>query len=123
ERRRLTASWFLGAEGTRPYLALEYHLKYLYHANRELADGEVYGLTALFNSAWLDRYFRIISGNTQVNATEIRSIRFPRLDQVAEIGRRLKTLEPFRPEQVERVVLGVLGINGRVADYLIGSFS
>lgn len=123
ERRRLTASWFLGAEGTRPYLALENHLNYLYHADRELTDDEVYGLTALFNSALLDRYFRIISGNTQVNATEIRSIRFPCLDQVAEVGQRLKTLEAFRPEQVERVVLGVLGINGRVADYLTGSFS
>jgi len=71
----------------------------------------------------LDRYFRIISGNTQVNATEIRSLRFPRLGRVAEIGHELKALEPFRPVQVERVVLGVLGINGRIADVLTGSSS
>jgi adenine-specific DNA-methyltransferase len=123
ERRRLTASWFLRAEATRPYLALENHLNYVYHADRELTDDKVYGLTALFNSALLDRYFRIISGNTQVNATEIRSIRFPCLERVAEIGQRLKMLEAFRPEKVERIVLGVLGINGRIADYLTGSLS
>jgi adenine-specific DNA-methyltransferase len=123
ERRRLTASWFLRAEGSRPYLALENHLNYVYHADHELTVDEVYGLTALFNSALLDRYFRIISGNTQVNATEIRTIRFPNLDQVAAIGQRLKGLEAFRPEKVEGIVLEVLGINGRIADHLTESLS
>ncbi len=93
ERRRLTASWFLHAEERRPYVALENHLNYVYHADRELTANEVFGLAALFNSALLDRYFRIISGNTQVNATEIRSIKFPPLGQVAAIGGRLKELE------------------------------
>ena len=51
ERRRLTASWFLQAEESRPYLALENHLNYVYHADRELTAEEIYGLTALFNSA------------------------------------------------------------------------
>jgi adenine-specific DNA-methyltransferase len=124
ERRRLTASWFLRAEGTRPYLALENHLNYVYHADRELSVDEVYGLAALFNSALLDGYFRIISGNTQVNATEIRTIPFPTLKQVAAIGQRVQVLGEFRPDQVERLVLEELGINGRVADYLLtGSLS
>ena len=121
ERRRLTASWFLQADGTRPYLALENHLNYVYHAERELTVDEVYGLTALFNSALLDRYFRIISGNTQVNATEIRTMPFPTLKQVAAIGQRVKVLGEFRPDQVERLVLEELGINGRIAAYLTGS--
>ena len=77
ERRRLTASWLLRAEESRPYLALENHLNYVYHADRELTVEETYGLTALFNSALLDRYFRVISGNTQVNATELGPSGFP----------------------------------------------
>jgi adenine-specific DNA-methyltransferase len=119
ERRRLTASWLLRAEESRPYLALENHLNYVYHANRELTDEETYGLTAMFNSALLDRYFRVISGNTQVNATELRSIRFPALDRVATIGDRLKQLGCHQPAEVERIVLEVLGINGRVGAYLM----
>jgi len=119
ERRRLTASWFLHAEATGPYLALENHINYVYHAARELTVDEVYGMTALFNSALLDRYFRIISGNTQVNATEIRAIRCPTLDQVAKIGKRLKTLGGYQPAKVEGIVLDALGINGRLRAYLM----
>ncbi len=119
ERRRLTASWLLQAEESRPYLALENHLNYVYHADRELAAEETYGLTALFNSALLDRYFRVISGNTQVNATEIRAIRFPPLELVAKIGERLKTLGGYQPEKVEAIVLEVLRINGRLRAYLM----
>ncbi len=119
ERRRLTASWFLHAEERRPYVALENHLNYVYHADRELTANEVFGLATLFNSALLDRYFRIISGNTQVNATEIRSIKFPQLGQVAAIGERLKVLGDYQPAKVERIVLEALGINGRIGAYLM----
>src|SRR5205814_7478821 len=34
ERRRLTASWFLRTAEATPYLALENHLNYVYHAER-----------------------------------------------------------------------------------------
>ena len=118
ERRRLTASWLLRAEESRPYLALENHLNYVYHADRELTAEETYGLTALFNSALLDKYFRVISGNTQVNATELRSIRFPALDRVAAIGERLKALGAHEPAAIERIVLEVLGVNGPVGAYV-----
>jgi len=119
ERRRLTASWFLHSPEAGSYLALENYINYVYHADRELTVDEVFGLTALFNSALLDRYFRIISGNTQVNATEIRSIRYPAMKQVAMIGRRLKTVGDRQPAKVEAVVLGTLGINGRLGAYLM----
>lgn len=123
ERRRLTAAWFLRSQATWPFLALENHLNYVYHAERGLTVDEVYGLTGLFNSSLLDRYFRIISGNTQVNATEIRTIWFPSLDHVAEIGQRVGVLEHVRPEKIERIVLDVLGINGSVADSVLGSLA
>ncbi len=123
ERRRLTASWFLRGSGSITYLALENHLNYVYHAGRELTADEVHGLTALFNSALLDGYFRIMSGNTQVNATEIRTMKFPSLDRVAAIGGRIKGLRDHPPAEVERVVLEELGINGRLRAYLLEAAS
>ncbi len=91
----------------------------MYYDDRELTAEETYGLTALFNSAIMDRYFRVISGNTQVNATELRSIRFPALDRVAAIGNRLKKLRGFEPAVIEQIVLDVLGINGSVGAYVM----
>jgi adenine-specific DNA-methyltransferase len=63
ERRRLTARCLLASQLSQPFVALENHLNYVYHAQRELTTDEVYGLAALFNSSLLDRYFRTISGN------------------------------------------------------------
>src|SRR5262249_47831441 len=93
ERRRLTASCYLKDHASPRYLALENHLNYVYHARRELNVNEVYGLTALFNSALLDRYFRILSGNTQVNATEIRAMPFPDLEMISRIGNQIRHTE------------------------------
>jgi hypothetical protein len=56
-----------------------------------------------------------ISGNTQVNATEIRAMRFPDLDQVATIGVRVRGLAGRHAEAVERIVLDVLGLDGPIA--------
>ena len=121
ERRRLTASYFIGSTANRPYLALENHLNYVYHATRELTVEEVHGLTALFNSSLLDRYFRVISGNTQVNATEIRTMPFPTLDRLAAIGARMLGPGGFDPSKINSMVLEELGISGRVVDSLTGS--
>jgi adenine-specific DNA-methyltransferase len=119
ERRRLTASCFIASEMPRPFVALENHLNYIYHAERELTLDEVYGLAALFNSILLDRYFRTISGNTQVNATEIRSMKFPALPAVAGIGRKVRELAFRDRDAVELIVLRELGINGEVSTHLL----
>jgi adenine-specific DNA-methyltransferase len=119
ERRRLTASCLLASEVAEPYVAIENHLNYVYHADRELSLDEVYGLAALFNSALLDRYFRVISGNTQVNATEIRSLKFPDLPAVARIGRRVRELASLDSDAVELIVLRQLGVNEEMSAHLL----
>ena len=102
-----------------PFVALENHLNYLYHARRELTTDEVYGLAALFNSSLLDRYFRTISGNTQVNATEIRNMKFPPLSTVVRIGRSVRDLASFDSDAVELIVLRELGITGEISAHLL----
>ena len=119
EHRRLTASCLLGADISQPFVALENHLNYIYHAERELALDEIFGLAALLNSALLDRYFRIISGNTQVNATEIRSMKFPSLPAIAVIGRMVRKLESCDRNIIERIVFRELGINGKLSTRLL----
>ncbi len=93
--RRLTASPYIQSATAREgsIAVTENHLNYVTHMARELTEAEVHGLVALFNSALLDRYFRVLSGNTQVNATEIRSIPFPDLRTIARIGECVGSLD------------------------------
>lgn len=119
ERRRLTASCLIASEVPGSFVALENHLNYVYHFERELTLEEVYGLAAMFNSALLDRYFRTISGNTQVNATEIRSLNFPDLSVVARIGAAVRRLAPLDHDAVEQIVLRELAIPEDVSTHLL----
>jgi adenine-specific DNA-methyltransferase len=118
DRRRLTASCFLQRENTRPYIALENHLNYIYHASRQLTENEVYGIAAIFNSVLLDRYFRTVSGNTQVNAAEIRNMKFPDLEIISRIGARVRNLAVLTPRTAEEVVLEELSVDADLTCYL-----
>lgn len=117
----MIASCFIGAAAEHPYIAVENHLNYVCHAQRELTLDEVYGLAAMFNSAVLDRYFRTISGNTQVNATELRTMPFPSLAVVSEIGQVVRHLAALTIPAVEESVLRALGITGSLKEYLMGA--
>jgi adenine-specific DNA-methyltransferase len=119
ERRRLTASCFLGSKCPTSQVAFENHLNYVYHAERELTEDETFGLAAIFNSSMLDRYFRALSGNTQVNATEIRTMNFPDLNIITKIGRRIRKLKVLSPAETEAIVLDALGIEGPIHEHLM----
>jgi adenine-specific DNA-methyltransferase len=104
ERRRLTAGCFFGARQSCKQVALENHLNYIYHDSRELSEEEVFGIAAFLNSAVFDRYFRLMSGSTQVNATELRTMKFAPLDAVKVLGQRVRALGHLREAAVEDVV-------------------
>ena len=112
ERRRLTASPLMAGDLHGEHRALENHLNYVYHAERELTEDEVLGLVALFNSSLFDRYFRTFSGSTQVNATEIRTMHFPPLDVVEQLGSKVRSTGA-PPEGADAAVTQALGIDSR----------
>ncbi|MFQ5757975.1 MAG: Eco57I restriction-modification methylase domain-containing protein [Acidiferrobacterales bacterium] len=94
ERRRLTAAPYLACEFYHtPFVGFENHLNYIHRPGGMLSEDEAWGLAALYNSALLDTYFRCISGNTQVSATELRAMPLPALDVITAIGKRVKSLD------------------------------
>ena len=44
------------------------------------------GLATFLNSTQVDTYFRQFNGHTQVNATDLRSLKYPALNELAELG-------------------------------------
>jgi len=87
DRRRLTAAPYLAAIlKDFELIGLENHLNYIYRPKGTLTKEEAFGIAALLNCKLLDVYFRSFNGNTQVSATELRSIPLPPLETIREIG-------------------------------------
>lgn len=98
ERRRVVASIYDANRVSPLPVGFENHLNYYHHAGEGLSMAIAKGLSAFLNSTQVDTYFRQFNGHTQVNATDLRSLRYPALDELAVLGEHVG--DTF-PEQVE----------------------
>ena len=75
-----------------------------------MLEDEAWGLAVLFSSSFLDTYFRIHNGNTQVSATELRAMPLPPIEVIRKIGYKAKALS----NPVDEIdTLASLAFNGR----------
>ena len=117
EPRRITAAVLSDDIFSTELIALENHLNYLYRPGGALSDEEAIGIAAFLNSILVDRYFRITNGNTQVNATELRKLPLPPLEQLALIGQRVINLQIEQDfDAIEGILMEELG-----KDLIVGS--
>ena len=67
-------------------LGFENHLN-VFHTNKSSLPRELaYGLSLYLNSTIADEYFREFSGHTQVNATDLRQMKYPSKEVLIELG-------------------------------------
>jgi adenine-specific DNA-methyltransferase len=114
EKRRLVAGVYLSSKHNSEFIGFGNKINYIGLIGGKLTDVETFGLAAIFNSSFMDRYFRCISGNTQVNATEIRVMKFPEREQVIRIGQQTQNLKVFETSEIDFIVNQILGITDTV---------
>lgn len=87
EKRRVMASLVNPATfGNYSALGFENHIN-LFHENRcGLPEALARGLTVFLNTTAVDEYFRRFNGHTQVNATDLRLLKYPSRDALTELG-------------------------------------
>jgi len=108
EPRRVVAAVFDPALVRTDQVAFENHLNYYHQHGRGLPPALAKGLAAFLNSTLVDSYFRQFSGHTQVNATDLRSLRYPAKEKLVALGRRVGKRLPAQMDLdrlVEQVVL------------------
>jgi adenine-specific DNA-methyltransferase len=93
ERRRLVACIFDPTETKADRLGFENHLNYFHAEGSGLDRNLAKGLFVFLNSTVVDQYFRRFSGHTQVNATDLRKLKYPSRDVLKGIGLEMKTLD------------------------------
>ena len=70
-----------------PMLGFENHLNVYHEKKRGLSQMIARGLSVFLNSTAVDTYFRRFSGHTQVNATDLRLIKYPTRTVLIELGK------------------------------------
>ena len=86
QRRRITAAVYDPGRVATTRVAFENHLNY-YHCNGAGLPAPLsQGLAAYLNSTIVDLHFRQWSGHTQVNATDLRKLRYPSQEALQDLG-------------------------------------
>ena len=86
ERKRIVASIY-SSNLPGDFIGFENHLN-VFHSNQlGMPKWLALGLALYLNSSLVDRYFRQFNGHTQVNATDLRSLRYPDKSTLERIGK------------------------------------
>lgn len=90
ETKRVVASLITPDDFLKDGIAFENHLN-VFHINKSgLSENVAYGLVCWLNSTYIDEKFRLFSGHTQVNATDLRNLPYPSAKDLEEVGKKLK---------------------------------
>lgn len=87
ERRRVVAYPLKRDALPGDAVGFENHLNVIHHNHHGLSPGVAAGLVKYLNSKVVDDYFRVFSGHTQVNATDLRRLRYPTYEELERMGR------------------------------------
>ncbi len=94
ERRRIVASIFDPKRLRTEFVGFENHVNFFHSKGKGLSANIAKGLALFLNSTIFDDYFRLFSGHTQVNATDLRKMRYPSQLELLRLGTYIKTNMP-----------------------------
>ena len=92
EKRRIVATYY---DGNLPEKFIGFDNKLnIYHCKKNGLEKDLaLGLYIYLNSTLLDKYYRLFGGHTQVNATDLRSIHYPSIDTLRQLGKQVNDLQ------------------------------
>lgn len=98
EKKRVVACIYDGRKHVASWVGFENHLNYFHQGGNGLTLKMAKGLTAFLNSTVVDQYFRQFNGHTQVNATDLRNIKYPSRANLEALGSKIGTKFPAQEE-------------------------
>jgi adenine-specific DNA-methyltransferase len=102
ERRRIVAHVVDPKAFNSDVIGFENHLNVFHSRKKGIGRDVAHGLSVFLNSTAIDDYFRRFSGHTQVNATDLRLLKYPALGELEELGRWVQTQERLTQEIIDR---------------------
>ncbi len=99
EKKRIVARVLEATAFPFKNIGLENHLNFFHRGGKGLDLDLCFGLAAYLNSTVVDSYFRQFNGHTQVNATDLRMMRYPNEQSLRELGRTVQNQRDSAYEQ------------------------
>jgi adenine-specific DNA-methyltransferase len=87
EKRRIVAAVCSPMDAT--VIGIENHLNYYHAKGKSMNPDLAKGLAAFLNSTLFDSFFRQFSGHTQVNATDLRRVKYPCEADLIQLGKQI----------------------------------
>ncbi len=107
EKRRIVAAMVDPHRLKSDLIAFENHLNVFHRAKQGLPEDLAWGLAAYLNGTMVDAYFRRFSGHTQVNATDLRRMRYPSRNTLEVLGRWAKAHGGVSQEALDEAIQGL----------------
>ncbi|MFW9261367.1 BsuBI/PstI family type II restriction endonuclease [Nostoc sp. CALU 546] len=98
EKKRVVAVVYDANQFNYEYVGFENHLNYFHKDGRGVSLFLARGLAVYLNSTLVDAFFRLFNGHTQVNATDLRKLKYPSLSQLLLLGTGFKEEFPSLQE-------------------------
>jgi adenine-specific DNA-methyltransferase len=112
EKRRVYAALYDPHHFQAKKVGVENHINYFYRRYGSLSEDLAKGLTLYLNSSLVDQFFRQFSGHTQVNATDLRNLKYPSETQLLALGRRISEQFPDQ-DGIDKIVNEELALNDK----------
>ena len=109
ENRRIQSAIYLESEFDESFIGIENHLNYITKIHGKFQPEELYGLFVILNSSYIDKYFRILNGSTQVNANEMNTMPFPSKQDIIELGKVALNTQFLSVEECDRILENKFG--------------
>jgi adenine-specific DNA-methyltransferase len=102
ERRRILAA-VVEPEllGDAPLVGFENHLNVFHEHRHGLPEPLARGLALFLDSTAVDEHFRRFNGHTQVNATDLRQMKYPSREVLSQLGHWVAAQGPLTQEQID----------------------
>ena len=108
EKRRIVARVFRPESVDSDLVGFENHLN-VYHFNKQGLEEELaFGLATFLNSVVVDDYFRLFSGHTQVNVTDLKHLKYPSRTNLCKLGHWAKKQKHFDLNEIDKHVKSIL---------------
>jgi adenine-specific DNA-methyltransferase len=109
EKRRVSSAVYDPKRIPAARIGFENHLNYFHRRYGGLSITLAKGLALYLNSTLVDQYFRQFSGHTQVNATDLRNLKYPTEVQLIALGEKVGENYPNQDE-IDRIVMEELAL-------------